>query len=147
MNLVHGWGASVEGLSCGIATDKPRGKSEEIQIYVTVRNLTDTEIRLAKTIQYRIMQMDLRDAAGGIVPQDTEYVNKRTEHLLEMNKGPAEGSHAIAPSEASHLEAYPLTDWYRGLKPGKYSLTVHRRGSGREFTLTSNTIELELLSD
>jgi hypothetical protein len=55
---------------------------------------------------------------------------------------------SVYPGEARGFDGpFSLNQWYRELAPGKYRLTVRRRTNGKAFSLTSNTVELEILAN
>jgi hypothetical protein len=147
VDLVCGWGQPVDDLSCGIAPNKFRGRVKDICISVSVRNLADHPARLVTGIQYHIIRIELRDMDGAIVRQDVKHVDKRHKALLTMNRGPNEGFQTIGSNEAHYSNGYRLAEWYRKIRPGRYYLTIRRRAATEEFSLVSNTIEIEILPD
>ena len=144
VDLAHGWGEEVAGLSCGIAPSSPRGPLEEIRIYVSVRNQSEHPAEVLTALPYQTVQMVLRDGQGALVPQDEEYIGKRDSALVRLNRGPSDNLQTLAAGQARHYRSYELREWYSGLAPGSYSLTVRRRASGEELSLVSNTISIEI---
>lgn len=144
VDLAYGWGKEVDGLSCGIAPSSPRGPLEEIRIYASVRNQSEHPAEVLTALPYQTVQMVLRDGQGALVPQDEEYIGKRNSALVRLNRGPSDNLQTLAADQARHYRSYELREWYSGLAPGSYSLTVRRRASGEEFSLVSNTISIEI---
>jgi len=146
INLAYGWGQPVDGLACAIAPNKRSGFAKDISIAVTVRNLSGHPAKVVTALPYQTIQMELRDANGDLVPQATRFIEERNEELMRMNNRGTECLQTIAPHQAGHYASgYELTQWYRKLEGGKYHLTVKRRGSGKGFSLTSNTITFNIL--
>ena len=144
VDLAHGWGEEVAGLSCGIAPSSPRGPLQEIRIYVSVRNQSEHPAEVLTALPYQTVQMVLRDGQGALLPQDEGYIGKRNSALVRLNRGPSDNLQTLATGQARHYRSYELREWYSGLAPGSYSLTVRRRASGEELSLVSNTISIEI---
>ena len=145
LDLAWGWGTPAEGLACGIGVNRTSGPLEDIRVYVTVRNLTEFPAKVVTAVQYHVIQMQLRDEVGRLVPQNTDYIKERDRDLIRMNRGTAEAVQTIPPNHAGHFAGgYKLTEWYEGLTPGTYRLTIRRRASGEDFPLVSNVLVLEI---
>ena len=144
VDLAYGWGKVVDGLSCGIVPSPASAPLRKIRIYVTVRNHTLSKAKVVTVwaAQYRVIRMGLRDSKGALVPQTTEYVDKREKELLRMKRGPSESLQTLYAGKAAWYTAYSLNEWYADLAPGRYHLTLRRRGSGEEFSLISNTVPI-----
>jgi len=148
MDLAYGWGRPVDGLSCGIAPRKRSALAKDINISVTVRNLTELPAKIITTLPYQTIQMELRNTKGALVPQNTDYIEKRNKELLRMNNGLRESLQTIPPHQAGHYSSgYKLNQWYGEVQSGKYYLTVKRRASGKDFSLVSNTVTINILAD
>ena len=148
MDLAYGWGRPVEGLSCGIAPNKHSALAKDIDISVTVRNLTAQPAKIITTLPYQTIQIELRNTKGALVPQNTDYIEKRNKELLRMNNPLRESLQTIPPHQTGHYSSgYELNQWYGEVEPGKYYLTVKRRASGKDFSLVSNTITINILAD
>ena len=142
MDLAYGWGPEHDGLQCGIAPDRESGKLEEIKIWVTVKNTSQKPKKLGRGLQYRILQMELRNADGNVVPQDAERIAERTEKL-KFEPGADGYRLTIRPGLAqASSQGYALSDWYQDLQPGRYTLTIRRRAGGKDFSLLSNTVTI-----
>jgi hypothetical protein len=144
IDLAYGWGQSVGGLVCGIAPTKQNSPASEVDIAVTVKNLTDAEEKLATGLQYQTIQMELRDANGISIPPDIRYIEKRNGDLVRMNGRSKAVLQTVPPHEAWHVNTYPITEWYPDLKLGTYYLTVKCRADGEDFVLVSNTAPVHI---
>lgn len=145
IDLAWGWGRPLEGLVCGIGANRTSGRLKEFRIYVTIHNLTEARAKVVTAIQYHVVQMELRDAKGATVPQNSGYIAKRKRYLIRANRGPNENIQTIPTREAAvYTGGYELQEWYSRLPGGTYYLTVRRRAAGKDFSLVSNKLELEI---
>lgn len=148
MDLAYGWGRPVDGLSCGIAPNKRSALAEDFRISVTVKNLTAHPATIITSLPYQTVKMELRNTKGALVPQNTDYIEKRNKELLRMNNGLRESLQTIPPHQVGHYSSgYELNQWYGEVEPGKYYLTVKRRAAGKDFSLVSNTVTIDILAD
>ena len=145
VDLAWGWGRTDGGLTCGIGASHTSGPLKQVRIYVTIRNLTEAPAKVVTALPYRVVQMELRDAEDKIVPQDVARIAERNSDLIRMNPGANENIQTIRPHEAAmYTGGYELGDWYSDLQTGTCHVTVRRRAGGKEFSLVSNSLKLEI---
>jgi hypothetical protein len=147
VDLAHGWGKPVLGVSCGIAVKNPSDLLKHMWIYVTLKNETDEDVYVFTSIPYRTIQVKLRDAKKSLVPQDEGYIKKRTEELLRDRIQRLYSRQTILPHRAQHFGSYQLSDWYPNLRPGTYFLTVIHCDADKDFALVSNTIQINIVDE
>lgn len=87
MNLPYGWGPSVDGIACSLGVNRSQGSLTDFRFYVTTRNLTATPRKVITCLQYHEIKVELRDEEGNLVPQNDEYIRKRDQDLIRMNRG------------------------------------------------------------
>ena len=126
VDLADGWGPQTGALRYGITVSG-------YCISCTIKNVSDTTSSLAQDYIGRLIRPELRDAEGKVVPYKKDAV-------ANLSKSMHPGHDSLAPNHASY-EYYLLGDWYGKLPPGRYSLLLRRRGTGRDFVLTSNTVQ------
>jgi hypothetical protein len=149
IDLVGGWGSSTEGLSCGIAMSCPRGSLKNMEVNISIRNLTEKPVYIVSALHYFIIQIEIRDSQGNLIPQDKALISEKTRYLLETNRGTNENIQTIPPLESMvNGGMYSLREWwYSHLSAGKYSLTIKRRSTGKDYNLISNTIQFEIIDE
>ncbi len=139
--LVHGWGKPVGDLSCGLAPQRQAAPLRDQTFYVTIRNDGKANATVQTAIQYETVRLELRDESGALVPQDERYVRRRRGELLRMNRGANLSRQTIRPGLAALYGVYRLDEWYRALRPGRYTLTVWHR-LAEDFPLRSNPAQI-----
>jgi uncharacterized protein (DUF2141 family) len=148
INLPSGWGQEVDGLACGVGINRRAGKLKDLHIQIMVRNHSDEARDVVTCLPYQEIKIELRDAAGKLVPQAAEHIRARDQKLQEMNPGGNETTQTLRPH---YIELYSgghcLEDWYANLPPGAYALTVFRRANGPGFPLKSNPLTLQIIPD
>jgi len=147
MDLPYGWGPSVDGIACGLGVTRSQGSLTDFRFYITTRNLTPTPRKVITCLQYHEIKVELRDEEGNLVPQDDEYIRKRDQDLIRMNRGIREATQIIPPNQAETFDGgRELREWYSNLSTGTYYLTVRRRADGPDFPLLSRPIELQVVA-
>jgi hypothetical protein len=126
VDLADGWGPQTGALRYGITVS-------DHFISCTIKNVSETGSSLAQDTIGRLIRPDLRDAEGKVVPYKKDAV-------ANLSRVQHHGPNSLAPNHASY-EYCLLGDWYGKLPPGRYSLLLRRRGTGRDFDLTSNTVQ------
>lgn len=139
--LVHGWGKPVGDLSCGLAPQRQAAPLRDQTFCVTIRNDGKANATVQTAIQYETVRLELRDESGALVPQDERYVRRRRGELLRMNRGANLSRQTIRPGLAALYGVYRLDEWYRALRPGRYTLTVWHR-LAEDFPLRSNPAQI-----
>ena len=145
IDLAYGWGTPMNGLSCGIAPTRLRGRMEEIGIWISVKNDQDESAPCFYPIEFLTFKMDLRDSSGRRqLPQEERY---KASHpwTLRPDGSPTLGQiPAYASTARQRGIPYMLKDWYGDLAPGTYTVTVEFRTTGEEFSLVSNKLILQI---
>jgi len=144
LDLACGWGAAVNGLAGGVVPTKAAAPLRDMEFSLTVKNMDPAPAKVVRGLQFRTMALELRDAAGRVVPHSEERIAQRTQEL-RFKAGPEERTYPIKPGHADRFDSpYRLDDWYADLPPGAYTLTVRRRIAGPDFDLVCNTIALTI---
>jgi hypothetical protein len=132
------WGEPCEGLVCHIAALSGDAALVGIRIGMTVKNETDHGVRVANGVKYEMVQMELRDEKGDMIPS-----LKLRYHRVASPGGEETNFATIPPGQAEDFaHTDELADWFPYLRAGRYTLVVKRRVSADDFPLTSNAIVL-----
>src|SRR5436190_7355382 len=138
VDLVHGWGKEVGGFACGIAANRERGHQEDIELFVTIKNIG---FRQDRRVIVSPVAVELKDSAGRLIGPKAEFATK--EAKIAPNTCPPFGE-GPAVGESSLLTSYRLGDRYDQLAPGKYEMTVRVCSPVITGLLVSNTLLLEI---
>ena len=143
LDLFSGWGKKFDGLACGIGLNRDKGRLEDIRFQVTIKNVTASALKFNNCLDRAELKVELRGNSGQLVRQDPNCLK----NLREMNSGTKIGVPELGPNDCQTFGIYPLNDWYRNLPAGLYTLTVRRRTDGKEFSLSSKPVQLEILAE
>jgi hypothetical protein len=138
VDLVHGWGKEVGGLACGIAANRERGRQEDLELFVTVKNISFRQDRVTTVSPVAV---ELKDSAGLLIGPKAEFASK--EAKIAPSTCPPFGEAPIV-GESRLLTSYRLGERYVGLAPGKYEMTVRLCSRLISGLLVSNTLLLEI---
>jgi hypothetical protein len=138
VDLTHGWGEEVNGFACGIAANREKGLQEDLNISVTIKNISD---RSEAGLMVSNFKVELKDSAGRLVEPKATYKNQENETPAEECRG---GFGVPFAGRSQWLPGYALGEQYDRLAPGRYSITVTHCLSARRGLLISNTIYLEV---
>lgn len=145
VDLAYEWGEVTGGLACGIGVSRSTGLLNDVYVTVTIRNTTGEAPQVVTLWPYRVLEVELRDDQGNLVPIDRSKLSEEDERMRRLNPSATENRQTLAPYEAATYESFKLDDWYSDLPSGAYRLTVRRRAGGRDFELVSNPLALEIL--
>jgi len=139
MDLVHGWGKDMHGLSCGLAANRASGTLREIYVRATVRNrgLVADEITGGQ-------RMVLADAAGQLVPRKDERATTDGEDSRGASGEGKATLQRIKPGTAAVVVHGELARWYSDLPPGDYFLIVVCRDSDGDYSIVSNQLAITI---
>lgn len=137
VDLVHGWGNVSHGFALGIAANRESGRQQDLEIYVTVKNVDND----SWTTMVSPVLIELKHSNGQAVQQRASYTGKPDESgacPTYMQIG--------APRAGRALIHYSLNlgERYDPLPPGKYSMTITYCVSEGSERLVSNTIQIEV---
>lgn len=138
VDLLRGWGEVIGGFATGVAASRERGRQEDLQVSVTIKNIGD---RSEGDLMVSAVRVELKDSAGRLIEPKPAYKNRRDETGSEECSG---GWGVPFAGRSQWLPSYDLGEQYDPLSPGKYSFTVTHCLSGNSGLLISNTIYLEV---
>jgi hypothetical protein len=138
VDLTHGWGEEVSGFASGIAANREKGLQEDLNISVTIKNISG---RREGGVMVSHVKVELKDSAGRLVEPKATYKNQGNETTSEECGG---GFGVPFVGRSQWLPGYALGEQYDRLAPGRYSITVTHCLSARRRLLISNTIYLEV---
>jgi hypothetical protein len=138
VDLVHGWGNEVGGFACGIAANRERGRQEDIELFVTVKNI---RFRRDRVSTISLLAVELKDSTGRLIGPKAEFAVR--ESKITPTACPP-FSEVPVIGESQLLISYRLGDRYDRLQPGKYEMTVRICSPVISGLLISNTISLEI---
>lgn len=139
-DLAHGWGPMLNGLACGIAANREKGRQEDLQIHVTIKNVNHDANGV---LMISPVLVELKDVTGRVIERKAAYTRQQTEN--ESNGCPTYmGQGAPLAGRAQPQPGYELGEQYNRLAPGRYSITITYCVSGLREKLVSNTIPLEV---
>jgi hypothetical protein len=134
IDLPHGWGMPVDGLSCGVVLSRERGPLSTLAFTVNVKN---TSASMVSIDVLSTPQVILRDAAGRIVPPRGRF----------GEPGQLYGQF-LSPGEAGMVyPAYELKTVFPRLPPGRYRMHIQERVPERNIVLVSNELIFEVEAD
>jgi hypothetical protein len=140
VDLLHGWGEELGGFACGIAANRERGRQEDLEVHVTIKNIShDAE----GVVMISPVLVELKDITGRVVERKSAYRKDENKTQSEgcptyMNQG------APFAGRSQPQTGYGLGEQYDRLAPGTYSITIAYCVSGERGLLVSNTILLEV---
>jgi hypothetical protein len=138
IDLAHGWGKEVGGVACGIAANRERGRQEDMELFITIKN---SSYRRDRVPTVSPVAVELKDSAGRLVRPKAELAAK--EAKIAPNVCPPFGELPLI-GESRLLTSYRLGERYDGLAPGKYEMTVRLCSPVISGLLVSNTLLLEI---
>jgi hypothetical protein len=138
VNLAHGWGNEVGGFACGIAANRERGLQEDMELFVTVKNINFRRDRVSMVSP---LVAELKDSAGRVVGPKAELAAK--EAKISPNTCPPFSELPLV-GESLLLTSSRLSERYDRLAPGKYEMTVRLCSPVISGLLISNTLLLEI---
>jgi hypothetical protein len=138
VDLVHGWGEEVGGFACGIAANRERGRQEDMEVLVTIKNISFRK-DLMTTVSP--VAVELKDSAGRLIGPKAELAAK--EAKIAPNTCPPFGESPFV-GESRLVTSYRLGERYDGLAPGKYEMTVKLCSRVISGMLVSNKLLLEI---
>ncbi|MCE5279519.1 MAG: prenyltransferase/squalene oxidase repeat-containing protein [Planctomycetaceae bacterium] len=127
-DLAEGWGKPTGPLRCGISV-------RDGTVTATIANTGDTPSPLARDTDGNIARLELFDASGKAMAYHKSRWLSGTSHG---------GAPTLRPKHATY-EHYSVEDWFGRVLPGKYTVRLVRRSTGRTFDLVSNTVTYEAL--
>lgn len=140
VNLTHGWGELLNGFVCGIAANRERGRQEDLNVIVTIRNISHD---MKGVVMISPVLVELKDNTGRVIERKPAYGIPKDDARSEgcptyLSQGaPSAGRSQLQPG-------FTLGEQYDRLAPGKYSLTITYCVSAVSGLLVSNTILLEV---
>jgi hypothetical protein len=140
VDLAHGWGKVTGGFACGIAANREKGRQEDLDVWVTIKNIS---YRTEGVVMVSPVLVELKDSAGRVIEPKAEY--EEDGNKLQPGACPtymSQGAPFIGQSDL--LRSYALGERYDRLSPGTYSMTVKHCLSATRGLLVSNTILLEI---
>ena len=140
VDLAHGWGEELGGFACGIAANREKGRQEDLQVRVTIKNIShDAE----GVVMISPVLVELKDITGRVVERKAAY--RKHENGVQSEGCPtylAQGAPFAGRSQEQ--PGYALGEQYDPLAPGTYSITITYCVSAVRGLLVSNTILLEV---
>ncbi len=139
-DLAHGWGQMLNGLACGIAANREKGRQEDLQVHVTIKNVNHNT---QGVLMISPILVELKDHAGRVIQRKAAYTRQQTK--IESGECPTYlGQGAPLAGRAQPQTGYELGEQYDRLAPGRYSITITYCVSGQREKLVSNTIPLDV---
>ena len=139
-DLASGWGEEFNGFACGIAANRSRGRQEELEVNVSIRNLgyhRDGVVMIAP------VRVELRDRNGRVIERKAAY--REDESKAQAGECPTHLSHNAPSVGRSQVRAgFRLQEQFDRLNPGNYTVTITCCVSGVPGRIVSNTILLEV---
>jgi len=137
IDLVHGWGNVTNGLALGIAPSRESGAQQDIEVYLSVKNIDHSSLVMVSPIL-----IELKDADGQVIYENPVY---RPNQIEGSNDCPTFLQlQAPGPGRVLIQHSFSLSERYNPLPPGKYSLTIAYCMSDVPERLGSNTIQIEV---
>lgn len=138
VDLAHGWGEEAGGFACGIAANRERGRQEDIEVSVTVKNISFKEDRVSAISPFAV---ELKDSAGRLIEPKAEFAAE--EAKIAPNTCPPSGGGSYV-GQSDPLTSYRLGERYDRLAQGKYEMTVKLCSPVISGLLVSNSVLLEI---
>jgi len=138
VDLAHGWGEEAGGFAIGVAANRERGRQQDLQVSVTIKNAAD---RSESALMVSLVRVELKDSAGRLIEPKAAYKNRGEVTNSEECSG---GWGVPFLGRSQWLPSYDLGEQYEPLSPGKYSFTVTHCLSANRGLLISNTIYVEI---
>jgi len=143
IDLTNGWGEEFSGFACSIAANRERGRQQDLQIHVTIKNLHQEK---SYNVMISPIDVELKDSSGRFVAHRDSY--ERTEPAKLRDGCPIYLDQGAPQIGHAQLQAgLELGTNYDQLAPGKYSLRISYCLSGVSGYLVSNTIFLQVEAD
>jgi hypothetical protein len=139
-DLAHGWGEMLSGFACGIAANPEKGRQEDLQVHVTIKNVSH---EANGVVMISPVLVELKDLTGRVIEPKAAYT--RHKDKTESDGCPTYMSQGAPFAGRSQPQTgYELGEQYNRLAPGKYSITITYCVSGVKGRLVSNTIPIEV---
>jgi hypothetical protein len=139
-DLASGWGTVFSGFACGIAANREKGRQEELEVYVSIKNIShdgDGLVMIAPVL------VELKDSSGRVIERNAAY--RQGDSNKQFDACPTYmNQNAPSVGRSQQRPGYALGEHYDPLAPGKYTLTINYCVSGVPGRLVSNTIPLEV---
>jgi hypothetical protein len=130
----------LNGLACGIAANREKGRQEDLQVHVTIKNVNHDANGV---LMISPVLVELKDLTGRVIERKPAYIGPQTK--IESDGCPTYMSQgAPLAGRAQPQPGYELGEQYNRLAPGRYSITITYCVSGVPEKLVSNTITLEV---
>lgn len=139
-DLAGGWGVVFSGFACGIAANREKGRQEELEVHVSIKNIShdaDAVVMISPVL------VELKDSSGRVIERKTAY--RKDESKTQFEECPTymnQGAPYVGRSQPQ--PGYGLGEQYDPMAPGKYTFTITYCVSGFPGRLVSNTIFLEV---
>ena len=139
IDLADGWGDVFSGLALGIAGNRAKGRQQDLQVHVTIKNLSHDALVMIAPIK-----IELKDMSGRVFEQKANP-NKSVEKQIQSGECQSylqQG--APGPGMSQTPFSYDLGAQFEPLAPGRYSISVMYCVSGVAGKMVSNTIVVEV---
>ncbi len=155
IDLPQGWGSSAANLACGIVLSRERGRPEQIQVHVSLKNTDAPRLPavgggsggfggtvpapLVPPLNNDAMgaaEFILRDARGSQVAERTLLPDKEAHYVYLRNADLRPGTAGVISPE------YELASRFPSLAPGRYTLRLRLTVPGRAASVLSNEVVL-----
>ena len=139
-DLINGWGEAHGGFACGIAANRERGRQEDLQIYVSIKNISHEREGVVMISPVRV---ELKDSSGRGIERKPVYRNDESTTQVEgCSTYLGQGAPSVGRSQPQ--PGYSLGEQYDRLAPGKYTVTITYCVPGVPGRLVSNAIVVEV---
>src|SRR6266481_4088189 len=140
VDLLHGWGKELGGFACGIAVNRERGRQEDLEVHVTIKNISHDAKGI---VNISPVLVELKDITGRVVERKAAY--RRAENKTQSEGCPTYMNQGAPSAGRSQSQpGYGLGEQYDRLAPGSYSITISYCVPAERGLLVSNTILLEV---
>ena len=147
MDLAGGWGPMDDVLACGAVAYEPSAPRPDQRIAVTVRNLGAELATVNVGPAFELIEPELRDAAGVPVQPDPAQAQQLATSIAALRGGSAVDPQPLPPGHGWTVASFDLDQWYPGLPPGQYSLTLRYRAAEGLIGVLCNDVELDVPVD
>lgn len=140
VDLAHGWGKEAGGFACGIAANREKGRQKDLQVWVTIKNISN---RTEGVPMVAPVLVELKDSIGQVIEPKAEYEDAGNK--IQQGTCPTYMSQGVPfAGDSDLLRSYELGERYGALAPGTYTMTVKHCVSTMRRLLVSNTIHFEV---
>ncbi len=136
IDLPHGWGPTSGGMACGITLSTERGRFEQIELNVNIKNVAAKSVSIDNLVE---PTFELHDVSG-------KFFAMRVSARGSKDGRPQLYGQLLDTDEAGYLyPAYRLADYFDPLPPGSYTLRIRQPVPERDAILVSNEISFVVL--